>query len=173
MPIQKKSRSATSDTPPTSLSLTATAHIDVSAAAEGATPGLPRFQMLAYTGGPMRISGWKHPVIIDLAGLAIPAQSRPIRFGHDPLAGVGHTDAIRIEQGQLIATGQGQLAVAQQILDRIDLAEYEFAALYYGEDEDAKSAESLRSALEERYPAIDFECHPGGQPHYSFIFSIE
>ena len=105
MPIQKKSRSATSDTPPTSLSLTATAHIDVSAAAEGATPGLPRFQMLAYTGGPMRISGWKHPVIIDLAGLAIPAQSRPIRFGHDPLAGVGHTDAIRIEQGQLIATG--------------------------------------------------------------------
>ena len=82
-------------------------------------------------------------------------------------------NVIGLLDGQLIATGQGQLAVAQQILDRIDLAEYEFAALYYGEDEDAKSAESLRSALEERYPAIDFECHPGGQPHYSFIFSIE
>jgi hypothetical protein len=53
----------------------------------------------------MRISGWRHPVIIDLAGLSIPSQSRPIRFGHEPLSGVGHTDAIRVEAGQLIATG--------------------------------------------------------------------
>lgn len=105
MPTLKKSRSAMSDAVPQSLSLTATAHIEIEAGAEGTGSGLPRFQMLAYTGGPMRIAGWKHPVIIDLAGLAIPAQSRPIRFGHDPLAGVGHTDAIRIEQGQLMAAG--------------------------------------------------------------------
>jgi hypothetical protein len=104
MPTLKKSRSATSDVPAT-LCLTATAQIEVEAAADGAGTSLPRFQMLAYTGGPMRIAGWKHPVIIDLAGLSIPAQSRPIRFGHDPLSGVGHTDAIRIEQGQLLASG--------------------------------------------------------------------
>lgn len=103
----KKSRSVTSDVPamPTSLCLTATARIDVEAAGDGTGNALPRFQMLAYTGGPMRIVGWKYPVIIDLAGLSIPAQSRPIRFGHDPLAGVGHTDSIRIEQGQLLASG--------------------------------------------------------------------
>jgi len=105
MPNPKKSRSAPSDRPPTSLSLTATARIDVEAAADGASAPLPRFQMLAYTGNPMRIAGWKHPLIIDLAGLSIPAQSRPIRFGHDPLAGVGHTDSIRVEQGQLLASG--------------------------------------------------------------------
>jgi hypothetical protein len=107
MPTLKKPRSATSDvlTTPTSLCLTATARIDVEAAGDGTGNALPRFQMLAYTGGPMRIAGWKHAVIIDLAGLSIPAQSRPIRFGHDPLAGVGHTDSIRIEQGQLLASG--------------------------------------------------------------------
>jgi len=105
MPNPKKSRSAPSDRPPTSLSLTATARIDVEAEADGASAPLPRFQMLAYTGSPMRIAGWRHPVIIDLAGLSIPAQSRPIRFGHDPLAGVGHTDSIRVEQGQLLASG--------------------------------------------------------------------
>ena len=66
---------------------------------------LPRFRMLAYTGTPMRVSGWRHPVILDLAGLSIPSQSRPIRFGHDPLSGVGHTDSIRVEQGQLVAGG--------------------------------------------------------------------
>ncbi|GAB6185693.1 phage major capsid protein [Thermopirellula anaerolimosa] len=72
--------------------------------AEG-RPRLPRFSMVAYTGGPMRIAGWRYPVVVDLAGLAIPSQSRPIRFGHDMASGVGHTDAIRIEDGRLVATG--------------------------------------------------------------------
>lgn len=71
----------------------------------GAKAKLPRFSMVAYTGGPMRIAGWRWPVIVDLAGLAIPSQSRPIRFGHDMASGVGHTDAIRIEDGRLVATG--------------------------------------------------------------------
>ncbi|MFO0976734.1 MAG: hypothetical protein U0996_10075 [Planctomycetaceae bacterium] len=43
--------------------------------------------------------------MLDLAGMSIPSQSRPIRFGHDALAGVGHTDSIRVEQGQLMAAG--------------------------------------------------------------------
>jgi len=91
---------------PATLNLTATAEFQLEAAAEGAQPaGLPRFRMVAYTGTPMRIAGWRYPVILDLAGLAIPSQARPIRFGHDPLSGVGHTDAIRIEQGQLVAGG--------------------------------------------------------------------
>jgi hypothetical protein len=91
---------------PTKLSLTATATIDVEAAADGNSPSaLPRFRMLAYTGAPMRVQGWRYPVIMDLAGLAIPSQGRPIRFSHDPTAGVGHTDTIRIEGGQLVATG--------------------------------------------------------------------
>ncbi|GAB6184599.1 phage major capsid protein [Thermopirellula anaerolimosa] len=82
--------------------------ITIEAADEGqgdGRPKLPRFSMVAYTGGPMRIAGWRWPVIVDLAGLAIPSQSRPIRFGHDMASGVGHTDAIRIEDGRLVATG--------------------------------------------------------------------
>ena len=66
---------------------------------------LPRFAMVAYTGGPMRVGGWRYPVVVDLAGLAIPSQSRPIRFGHDMQSGVGHTHAIRIEDGKLLASG--------------------------------------------------------------------
>jgi hypothetical protein len=88
------------------LSISATAVFDIDAAADGSSAAaLPKFRMVAYTGGPMRVAGWRYPVIIDLAGLSIPSQARPIRFGHDPLSGVGHTDAIRVESGQLIATG--------------------------------------------------------------------
>jgi hypothetical protein len=93
------------NSPPTQLCLTATAHVEIEAAADGTPNALPRFQMVGYTGGPMRVAGWRHPVILDLAGLSIPSQSRPIRFAHDPLSGVGHTDAIRVEQGQLVAAG--------------------------------------------------------------------
>src|SRR5579884_1504690 len=91
---------------PSLLNLSATATIELVADGSGdANKGLPRFRMVAYTGTPMRVAGWRHSVVLDLAGLAIPSQARPIRFGHDPLSGVGHTDAIRIEGGQLVASG--------------------------------------------------------------------
>ncbi len=90
---------------PQSIEITAAAQIDIEAAAGEGQTALPRFKMVAYTGGAMRVAGWRHPVILDLAGLNIPSQMRPIRFSHDPGSGVGHTDAIRIEQGQLIASG--------------------------------------------------------------------
>ena len=66
---------------------------------------LPRFKMVAYTGQPMQLAFWRWPVIVDLAGLKIPSQTRPVRFAHDPLIGIGHTDSIRIEDGRLVATG--------------------------------------------------------------------
>lgn len=83
--------------------------IQIEAGADGTEadgkPRLPRFSMVAYTGGLMRIAGWRHPVVVDLGGLEIPSQSRPIRFGHDMASGVGHTNSIRVEEGRLLASG--------------------------------------------------------------------
>jgi hypothetical protein len=92
------------------LQLTATLTIDAQAQAndsggQQSESMLPRFSMLAYTGGPMRLAGWKFPVIVDLAGLAIPSQIRPIRVGHDTDKRVGHTHAIRVDNNQLVAEG--------------------------------------------------------------------
>lgn len=91
---------------PNMLNLAATPTIELLAdGGQDADKGLPRFRMVAYTGSPMRIAGWRYPVVLDLAGLEIPSQSRPIRFGHDPMSGVGHADTIRIDAGQLVAAG--------------------------------------------------------------------
>jgi len=79
--------------------------IEAAAAGGDGRPTLPRFTMVAYTGGPMKIAGWRFPVVVDLAGLAIPSQSRPVRFGHDAASGVGHTDSIRVMDGRLVAAG--------------------------------------------------------------------
>lgn len=94
------------------LDLVASVTIDLEAAnaalAEGdtvASPILPRFEMVANTGAAMRLQGWRYPVVIDLAGLSIPSQQRPIRMNHDANQGVGHTNAIAITNGQLTAGG--------------------------------------------------------------------
>ena len=128
----KKPQPAEPDQPVTAqraCNFTANAVIDLDAAAAGeGGPALPRFRMVAYTGGPMRVAGWRYPVVVDLAGLAIPSQSRPIRFGHDPLSGVGHTDAIRVEQGQLdghrrrLARHAGRARSRRQFQERLSLA---------------------------------------------------
>lgn len=86
------------------LAITIEAAAETEGTADG-KPKLPRFTMVAYTGGPMRIAGWRFPVVVDLAGMAIPSQNRPIRFGHDMQSGVGHTQNIRIEDGRLLAAG--------------------------------------------------------------------
>ncbi|KAB2949496.1 MAG: hypothetical protein F9K17_02790 [Phycisphaerae bacterium] len=87
-------------------------------ATEGDTPAIPRFTMLAYTGEPMAVEGWRHPVVVDLEGLSIPSQRRPVRFGHSMYAGVGHTERIAIEAGRLIAEGvvSRETAVAREVV---------------------------------------------------------
>ena len=75
----------------------------IRAAAEG--KDLPRFSMVAYSGGRMRVAGFPHAVVVDLGGLDIPSQSVPIRLDHKSNQGVGHTTRIEAQDGQLIAEG--------------------------------------------------------------------
>jgi hypothetical protein len=78
--------------------------LTVEAANEGEKQ-MPRFRMVAYTGGTMRITGFPHPVVVDLEGLAIDRQDIPVRLDHNPRQGVGHTQRVLIENGQVVAEG--------------------------------------------------------------------
>ena len=89
--------------PPDRLELTAQMDITAGADAGDGKPALPRFSMVAYTGGPMRVAGWRYPVVVDLAGLAVPRQNAPIRESHG--ARIGHAESIRVEAGTLVAAG--------------------------------------------------------------------
>lgn len=79
--------------------------VDIQAAGEDGKPGPATFEMIAYTGQPMRLEGWKYPVVVELAGLHIPSQNIPIRMNHDKNQGVGHTNSVGIEGGNLVARG--------------------------------------------------------------------
>lgn len=66
---------------------------------------VPRFSMVAYTGGLMKVEGFSHPVVVDLEGLSIDRQNIPIRLDHNPKQGVGHTDRVVIDGSQILADG--------------------------------------------------------------------
>ena len=71
----------------------------------GSAPKLARFSMVAATGIPMKLRGWKFPVILNMEGGTVPSQVMPMRMNHDHDQGVGHSDAISIQGGQLHAIG--------------------------------------------------------------------
>jgi len=65
----------------------------------------PRFEMVAYTGGPMRLTGFHLPVVVDLATLKPPEQNRPVLRDHQIEQVVGHTTAIEVSVDSITARG--------------------------------------------------------------------
>lgn len=87
--------------------------------AEQSGEGLKKFKMVAYTGVAMKVGfGW--PVVVDLAGLKVPGQRRPILRDHDSTQIVGHTESIEVSEGgrRLHVTGviSGVGEAAQEVV---------------------------------------------------------
>jgi phage major head subunit gpT-like protein len=66
---------------------------------------LPTFSMTAYTGVPMKLEGFYHPVVVDLESASAPRQSVPVPRAHDPERILGHTTAIDISAQRIKASG--------------------------------------------------------------------
>ncbi len=86
--------------------------------AEEGKPALRKFSMTAYTGGAMRLGGWPHPVVVDLAGIRVTRKSRPILKDHDRGSIVGHTNDISVNDSSLAVAGviSGVGATAQEVI---------------------------------------------------------
>lgn len=89
---------------PSKIRIAAVAPIQIQAAAADA-PRLRRFEMLAYTGGAMQLPGYNLPLVVDLAGLSIPSQKRPILRDHKPWKAVAHSEEIHNDGQQLLVAG--------------------------------------------------------------------
>lgn len=78
------------------------------AAAAGDAAAPRTFEIDVYTGEPMAIFPWDHPVVIDLDTLDLTAQSIPALYDHCPDIDyvVGQVNALRVENGTLKASGR-------------------------------------------------------------------
>jgi hypothetical protein len=92
------------------------------ATAAGEKPKNPRFALSAYNGGPMRLNGWTHPVVVDMQGLSVAATKLPVYANHDTEdidSLLGQTSTVTIMQGKLAAEGDvtGRSPTCQAVLD--------------------------------------------------------
>jgi len=78
--------------------------LEASAPGDGQKPTPRRFQMTAYTGGPMQLAGWRYPVVVDLAGLQATAKPK-VFLEHDRTQRVGHIEQVQANEAGLVVAG--------------------------------------------------------------------
>jgi hypothetical protein len=79
-------------------------------AAEGESTGPKSFSSTFYTGGPLVVSGWDLPVVVDLAGLKA-GKVLVANLDHEPSKRVGNFELVN-DGSQLIANGKANAATA-------------------------------------------------------------
>ena len=83
MPIPRSKRVPKQGERSGAMELTASASIEIHAAAEGESPKSPTFRINAYNGGMIRVGYyWPYPSVIDLSGLKASAKRIPILLDH-------------------------------------------------------------------------------------------
>ncbi len=80
---------------------------------------------------------------------------------------------IGLLDGELIAVGDTDLEVVDQLLSRLDLDEAEVVTIYYGAEVEKAESEEISASITSQYPKLQVEVIRGGQPHYSYIISVE
>jgi len=80
---------------------------------------------------------------------------------------------IGLLNGGLTATGVSTEAVVYSLLEQMAAQEREIISLYYGQNVTPSQAEALQQQVKQRYFRQEVELVDGGQPHYSFIISVE
>jgi DAK2 domain fusion protein YloV len=80
---------------------------------------------------------------------------------------------IGLLDGELIAVGNSNADVINQLLSRLNIEKAEVVTIYYGEDTETEEAEQINTDVTQRYPHLQIELIKGGQPHYSYIISVE
>jgi len=59
------------------------------------------------------------------------------------------------------------------MIDEMTDEDSELISIYFGEDIDEDKANGLTELVSDKYPDIDVELQPGGQPIYYYIISVE
>ena len=86
---------------------------------------------------------------------------------------VAEGEVIGLVNGKLKLKGAATAEVAMGALEEVQAEDYEIITMYYGEVVTNQQAERLSDEIAERYPDQEIELIDGGQPHYSYIISVE
>ncbi|MDD4859069.1 MAG: DAK2 domain-containing protein [Dehalococcoidales bacterium] len=75
--------------------------------------------------------------------------------------------------GDLVAVGNEMLEVVDHLISHLDLPKAEVVTIYHGADTQLADAEQVSAVIREKFPELQVEVVPGGQPHYDYVISVE
>lgn len=78
-----------------------------------------------------------------------------------------------VDDKELVAAGDSITEVLFEALGKTDIESAEIVTLYYGADVEAAQAEQIVQEIHNKYTEKQVEVVSGGQPHYSYILSLE
>ena len=82
-------------------------------------------------------------------------------------------DYMGIGDSGILANGKDMDEVVMAMIDEMTDEDSELISIYFGEDIDEDKANGLTELVSDKYPDIDVELQPGGQPIYYYIISVE
>lgn len=80
---------------------------------------------------------------------------------------------IALIDNDLVAAGDGMMALMEALVLKIDLSNREVVTIYYGTDVKSREPAAIVKLIRKKYPHLEVESVYGGQPHYSYIVSVE
>ncbi|MBI4332893.1 MAG: DAK2 domain-containing protein [Chloroflexi bacterium] len=86
---------------------------------------------------------------------------------------IGKGQFIGFVDGDLKAAGEDRSEVIEKTLAAAGVEKAELLTVYFGAGITAEGAEVTAASLRERHPNLETEVVSGGQPHYSYIMSLE
>jgi DAK2 domain fusion protein YloV len=82
-------------------------------------------------------------------------------------------DFMGIAEGKIVVKNKDKLMVAKDLLSQMVDGDSEILTIIYGEEVTKEEVNTVVAFMKENFPDVEVELHNGGQPLYSFIFSIE
>lgn len=82
-------------------------------------------------------------------------------------------DYMGIDDNGIQSVGTDIVEVVKELIKEMSDEDSELLSVYYGSDVTEEDADALVAVLEEEYPDYEIELHPGNQPIYYYIVSVE
>lgn len=80
---------------------------------------------------------------------------------------------IGIQDGRIVSSQPSLLDACKKLLEEMIEENSEIVTILTGEDAVDAETEELEAFIQAAYPEIEIELHPGGQPLYAYLFSVE
>jgi dihydroxyacetone kinase-like predicted kinase len=99
--------------------------------------------------------------------------TQAVRDSHFQDLEIAEGDYMGMQEGKVVSLGKELELTALSLLEKMVEEDSELVTVYYGDDVTQEQAEALVASAAGQFDHCEFEVHYGGQPLYSYIFSVE